>query len=591
MENVDEKRGIIFHMKAFVAATLVLFGASSAFAQASFKYKALLNKKSYSTARGFVPGEVIVDLKNDVPETEVVAFAARFGVKLEPASPFALPERIYRVAGIADPAAFAAKFAADPAVESSEPNHYVFATMTPNDPLYKHQWNMQMVRMPEAWDVATGAGVVVAVIDTGVACRVSDLKGTKCVDGWNFVDKKKDATDDHGHGTHVAGTIAQTTNNAHGVAGIAPKVKIMPLKVLDRFGMGTSANVVAAIRYAADHGARVINMSLGSHFKSDQERRAIAYAYKKGVVVVAAAGNDGEEGANWPARHDHVIGVSALDSRGDLAFYSNFGEGIDIAAPGGDTRFDTNEDGMLDGILQNTIVRGNAAEDDFQVYMGTSMAAPHVAAAAALVVSQGVTDPDKVETILKGAAKPRGDKARFGAGQLDVYGAVKGAGFTLGLIKLGAGLVALLVLYFWLRRKQSAGFHLSAGAFGGAVVASSGLFFLPYVGVPPDFPLADFVMRGLPDWDMAFLGADGYGNALAHSPLAVVLFVGLLYSVPRARGLLVGLAVGVAANLAVTAASGTIDVLWIPGKILGIAWLVLGALISLVVAYFVWRKD
>ena len=169
--------------------------------------------------------------------------------------------------------------------------------------MYKHQWHFDMVNAEDAWLRTQGEGVVVAVIDTGVSPgklpsgqssrwkRVPDLKETGFVDGWNFVDNNNDPSDGNGHGTHVAGTIAQSTNNGFGVAGLAPKAKIMPIKVLSDRGSGTVADIANGIRFAADHGAKVINMSLGGGLYSSTLARAVKYAHDKGVVVACAAGN------------------------------------------------------------------------------------------------------------------------------------------------------------------------------------------------------------------------------------------------------------------------------------------------------------
>src|SRR5688500_7819088 len=154
--------------------------------------------------------------------------------------------------------------------------------------------------MPEAWTLSRGRGTVVAIIDTGVlfrdherARRAPDLAGTRFVEGYDFVSNDASPDDEHGHGTHVAGTVAQTTDNNLGVAGVAPDAAIMPIRVLDRHGPGNCGGIPAGIRWAADHGAHVINMSLGGGSPSRTVQNAIDYAHSKGVTVVAAAGNSG----------------------------------------------------------------------------------------------------------------------------------------------------------------------------------------------------------------------------------------------------------------------------------------------------------
>src|ERR1043166_5502751 len=314
--------------------------------------------------------------------------------------------------------------------------------------------------MPKAWQLADGNGVIVAVLDTGVGYEdygafhvLPDLKGITFVDPYNFVDNNTHADDDHGHGSHVTGTIAQVTNNGIGVAGIARNVKIMPLKVLSGSGSGSVGGIADAIRYAADKGAKVINMSLGGAFPSAVLKKAVAYAHDKGVTVVCAAGNESRGRVGYPAAYPGAIAVSATQFDEAITFYSNYGKDIDIAAPGGNTRVDQNGDGMPDGVLQNTIALGDPTKDDYYGYMGTSMASPHVAGVAALVIGEGITDPDRVEQVLKDSArKPSQNYTtdRYGAGIVDAPAAVLKArsstgGWQLGLGVLLAGAVAAAV--------------------------------------------------------------------------------------------------------------------------------------------------
>ena len=187
-----------------------------------------------------------------------------------------------------------------------EPNYQYHTLEAVNDPRYSEQWNLENINIEAAWKQAKGKGVTVAVIDTGVS-RVPDLQRTEFVEGYDFVNDKKDATDDHGHGTHVAGTVAQSTNNRYGVAGVAYQAKIMPLKVLSAAGYGTISDIAEAIRFAADNKADIINMSLGGGGASQMMEDAINYAHEKGVVIVAAAGNSGLSSASYPSRYAKVI--------------------------------------------------------------------------------------------------------------------------------------------------------------------------------------------------------------------------------------------------------------------------------------------
>jgi subtilisin family serine protease len=301
---------------------------------------------------------------------------------------------------------------------------------SPNDPRYAEQWNFQMVGAEAAWKRSRGTGVVVAVIDTGVsgtstgkgqACR--DFGSTTFTAGYDFVNRDTDPYDDHGHGTHVAGTIAEATNNSEGVAGLAYGATIMPLKVLSASGSGTSADIADAIRWAADKGANVINMSLGSPFPDAVIRSACTYASKKGVVIVAAAGNSGKQGVGYPAAYSECIAVSSVGPSGKLAGYSSWGKQVALAAPGGDIGGYSDRDESA-GILQNTNlpVEYGGQGDGYYAFQGTSMASPHVAAAAALVMAQGIKDPAKVRKALtESAAKVTGgDVKKYGAGILNV---------------------------------------------------------------------------------------------------------------------------------------------------------------------------
>jgi serine protease len=224
------------------------------------------------------------------------------------------------------------------------------------------------------------------------------------VAGYDFIGRDSDPTDENGHGTHVAGTISQATNNAKGCVGVAPDAEIMPLRVLDADGYGDAYSTAQAIVYAADNGADVINMSLGSNYTTSTEKKAIDYAVSKGVVIVAASGNEYATSISYPAAYSSVIAVGAARYDGTASAYSNGGTGLDVLAPGGDLEVDQNKDGYADGILQETVISGSRTYEFFE---GTSMASPHVAGIAALLLAEGAK-PGDVPGLLTSTAKDVG---------------------------------------------------------------------------------------------------------------------------------------------------------------------------------------
>ena len=257
-----------------------------------------------------------------------------------------------------------------------------------NDPLAGFQWNLSTIGMDALPADVTGQGITVAVIDTGVATGGQDAP-VNVLAGYDFINNDADAHDDNGHGTHVAGTIAQATNNNIGVSGVSPDVNILPIKALSASGSGSYAAIANSIVYAVDNGADVINMSLGGPVSASILADAVEYAYQNDVVVVAATGNDGSDTAiSYPAAYETVVAVGSVGYLENRSYYSNAGSAIDFVAPGGDMRFDDNGDGYADGILQETLI-GSAY--GYYFFQGTSMASPHVAAAYALLLGEGAT--------------------------------------------------------------------------------------------------------------------------------------------------------------------------------------------------------
>ncbi|GAC1461242.1 MAG: S8 family serine peptidase [Chamaesiphon sp.] len=548
-------------MKKLLILCLFVLGLGFAL----FNFKGLANQGEFDS--------IVLDFRGDVPSAQinehVRAIAQQYKVSPHFNSEFSELDHVYVVKGDRNLLNALKKSGLAKQTEYIEPNYVYKALEAPNDPYYSKQWNLRSINIEPAWDETKGKDITVAVIDTGIS-QVSDLKETKFVKGYDFVNDRVEADDDSGHGTHVAGTIAQSTNNGYGVAGIAYEASLMPLKVLGAGGGGTVADIAEAIRFAADNGADVINMSLGGAGESQIMEEAINYAHQKGVVLVAAAGNANQNSASYPARYPHVIGVSAVDASSEKAPYSNFGAGVDLSAPGG------SEAG---GILQNTI-NPETGEDSFESFQGTSMAVPHVAGVAALIKATGMKDPDEILNVLKQSARlvQEDPLNHFGAGHLDAATAVKIAlkgqitfrdffrwlrdsGYLNPRFWIDGGAVAFLpkiamvlgsYLLAWFLRNYFP-FNWSWSLTSGLVAGSSGLFFL-----------RGFYIFDLPQWPFRFMGSSIpelgniiQGNSVLNPIFASVLIpfvlVALLLGHPKWKWFAIGSTLGVASCLAVTA--------------------------------------
>ena len=334
----------------------------------------------------------------------------------------------------------------------------------PDDPLYKIQWNLHMVNVESGWKKNAGQNARVAMVDTGLAYwdaeghhKLEDLVNTKVLEGYDFVRDRPEAMDEHGQGSHMAGTIAQSTNNSKGAAGIAYETQIIPFKVLDRQGRGSMADVAAAIRLAGDRKAQVIVLGLGGPKPSEVLHEAVKHARAQGAVLIAATGVKGNDEVPYPAAYPEVLAVSAVDYKEKLADYSSRGPKIDIAAPGG-----KNRQTDYSGIVQNTIRQGDARHSGYYQWSGTSMAASHVAGVAALIVSSGVEGPDAVEKILKETARSKGAKGKkqgYGAGIVDAGRALakaqEVAAYQQLQRQLPVGLCFAMLAGLAIRRKKS----------------------------------------------------------------------------------------------------------------------------------------
>ena len=522
------ERGFEFMIKsAFVFAVALLLVSAPRILRAegeSFSVKPIRSPAQEKENFPYIEGEVLVKFRED-PQMRPSShweqvFLGRPKIKTNKASLNRINERfaveeaekllptgkpVYRLRITAERSVEQAisEFEAEDTVEFAEPNFRVKALGAPNDPDYQYQWNFRKAKSEEAWDIAGGGSsqVKVAVLDTGVAyedytdpnparcagpsgyydcidpgvayARAPDFSQANFALGYDFVNDDSHPNDDCGHGTHVAATIVESTNNAQAAAGLAFNISLMPVKVLAAAGGGAVSTIIEGINFAQDNGAKVINLSLGTSYDSQAFHDAISGARSAGVIVVAASGNgsqrDQKEEVLYPAAYSEAIAVGAVRFDKIRADYSNYGEALALVAPGGQMVddagswfLDQNGDTLPDGILQQTINPGSPTSpsfnptiitsvgepdpstdlrctscDDFWcrimeescgLFQGTSMATPHVAAAAALILSQDPSlSPSEVQNILENSAEdlgPVGWDEEYGHGFLDLEAAL-----------------------------------------------------------------------------------------------------------------------------------------------------------------------
>lgn len=390
----------------------------------------------------YVPDEFIVMFKANVSEETINEINSKYGTSVKETSPFVREVKVLSIPPNKTVEEMVRIYSNLSEVEFAELVSIGHGCMVPNDPIYSYQWHLENdayggINMESAWDTSTGNGVVVAVLDTGVAyedydiyCQATDLAGTTFVQGYDYVNGDWHPDDDHGHGTHIAGTIAQTTNNDYGVAGVAFGCSIMPVKVMNCSGDWKPQNFFSGVHYAVNNGADIICFAGGRNTPHTLVEAAVEYAYNNGVTVIAAAGNQYEEGnpTQYPAAYDdYVIAVGATRYDETRAYYSNTGSCLDLVAPGGDITVDQNDDEYNDGVLQETFSGGHPCDFGFSFWEGTSMATAHVAGVAALLIANGVTGPDNIRDRLQSTAEDRGAPGwdeEYGWGLVDAASAL-----------------------------------------------------------------------------------------------------------------------------------------------------------------------
>lgn len=315
----------------------------------------------------YVPGEILVKFKPGA-ELQAMFENRRIGAEVVETLPdlhvsrLKLPQNLDVLRGIKH-------YSSLSFVEYAEPNYIMRAFFTPNDPSFASQWGPKKIQCPSAWNLTWGSSsVLIAIVDTGISKTHPDLS-SKIAGGWNFYNNNSNYNDDNGHGSHTAGIAAAATNNGIGIAGVGFNCRLLAVKVLNASGSGTLSGVANGITWSANNGAKVISMSLGASSGSSTLLNAVNYAWDKGCILVAAAGNNGSTSPTYPAYYSNCIAVASSTSSDMRSYFSNYGSWVELAAPG-------------------SSIYSTYKGSSYAYLSGTSMACPHVSGVAGLVWSR-----------------------------------------------------------------------------------------------------------------------------------------------------------------------------------------------------------
>lgn len=485
------------HIAMLLAVALLAGAGKQTHAQSPDPYAFLMTRSmvervvdAWNQQRSYIPGEVLVKFRNGTTAASAGRALSTMRAPLDAGESTWIGEVLLaRTVSEPDAEAAAATLRLQPEVEWAQPNYVRRLHATPNDPSFSRQWNFNMIEMPRAWDINAGANanVVVAIIDTGITTASAtypfplwtengfetvsvpfavspDLAPSRIMAGRDFVFWSGPVLDMDGHGTHLAGTVLEETNNSVALSGIAYGARLLPLKACYGYwdlqvlrsaaripgyldpnvtGSCPDSAVAQAIRFAADSGASAINLSLGGPSPSPITLDALNYAVSRGAFVAISMGNDYERGnaPEYPAAYapqiNGAVSVGAVGASQRRAYYSQTGAHLELAAPGGDFR-----DAGFAGVIYQIglfgpdfdsflIIRPRFDRYYEEPLQGTSSAAPHVAGVATLLYSQGVTNPAAIEAALKRFAKdigPPGRDDEYGYGLIDARATLRGLG-------------------------------------------------------------------------------------------------------------------------------------------------------------------